>query len=598
MQKTYSKILSIKPAGKSKVYDFTVKDTHRILANNFYTSNCHISHPDIINFVMAKDDLTKITGANISVKVTNEFMQAVERDEDYILSWPTNSKQINLQEQLTYNKLVKLENDSYVKRIKAKELWNIIVKQAHKNAEPGVLFWDNIVNESPADAYKEFGFETRGTNPCAEVPLSSGDSCRLGSINLFNLVDKPFTKKAKVNWDKLAHISRISQRFMDDIVGLEEEKIKAIIKKIQNDPEDLEIKRTELNIWKKVLDVLKKGRRTGIGVLGLGDMLASLGIQYGTPKATKLAKDIQKCIAINSYRESIKLAKERGPFLIWDPDVEAGNPFIRRIIGENFDHKEYDEYLKYGRRNIATISVAPTGSLAIEAQTTSGIEPVFKIYYRRRRKINPQEEGVEVSFVDENGDSWEEYNVIHYPFIRWFQKNSDSRFTFNGAHEFLKNLPEKELDELVAKSPWGGSESHDIDYYEKIKMQGAIQKWVDHSISVCLAKDSLIDTNNGLFYLDELTDFKTLEVGNFRENKDVLYKVLNHKNQRVNITSFYNNGIKPVINISLKNGLFIKSTLNEKYKKLDDNTGEIIWTEAGDLKIGDRIMLKSSKDGN
>ncbi len=460
----------------------------------------HINHPDITDFIMAKDDLSEITGANISVKVTDEFMRAVENDEDYILSYPTQSRQIALQEQLPYNKLVCIEKGVYVKRVKAKDIWNIIVKQAHKNAEPGVMFWDRIINESPADSYKKFGFETKGTNPCGEVPLSAFDSCRLGSINLFNLVENPFTSKARFNWDKLAKISQMAQRFMDDIVDLEEEKILAIIKKIESDPEDPELKRTELNLWKKVLDVLKKGRRTGVGILGLGDMFASLGMDYATPKSTKMAEDIQKCIAVNSYRESIKLARERKPFLIWDADIEAGNPFIRRVIGENFDHKEYNEYLKNGRRNIATMSIAPTGTLAILCQTTSGIEPVFKVFYRRRRKINPNEEGAKVVFTDQNGDSWEEYNVIHYPFIQWFSLQSET--TFEGARKFLEQSTEKDLDDLVSKSPWGKSESHSIDYYEKINMQAAIQKWVDHSISVThnLPEKITVEEVNNIYF--------------------------------------------------------------------------------------------------
>jgi len=460
----------------------------------------HINHPDITDFIMAKDDLSEITGANISVKVTDEFMRAVENDEDYILSYPTQSRQIALQEQLPYNKLVCIEKGVYVKRVKAKDIWNIIVKQAHKNAEPGVMFWDRIINESPADSYKKFGFETKGTNPCGEVPLSAFDSCRLGSINLFNLVENPFTSKARFNWDKLAKISQMAQRFMDDIVDLEEEKILAIIKKIESDPEDPELKRTELNLWKKVLDVLKKGRRTGVGILGLGDMFASLGMDYATPKSTKMAEDIQKCIAVNSYRESIKLARERKPFLIWDADIEAGNSFIRRVIGENFDHKEYNEYLKNGRRNIATMSIAPTGTLAILCQTTSGIEPVFKVFYRRRRKINPNEEGAKVVFTDQNGDSWEEYNVIHYPFIQWFSLQSET--TFEGARKFLEQSTEKDLDDLVSKSPWGKSESHSIDYYEKINMQAAIQKWVDHSISVThnLPEKITVEEVNNIYF--------------------------------------------------------------------------------------------------
>lgn len=860
MKKSYSKIISIKTKGKSKVYDFTVKDTHRILANNFYTSNCHINHPDITDFVVSKNDLSKITGANISVKVSDEFMIAVEKDEDYILSWPTEKKQIKIEEQIPYNKLIKRDDGTYLKRIKAKDLWNIIVKQAHKNAEPGVMFWDKMINDGPQDMYKDFGFETKGTNPCVtgdtliavadgrnsvsikqlveegkdipvyclnnkgqieiqlmrnpritgynqpiyevkfdtgdsikctgnhkiklkngsykeaknlkygdsvhvstisyspivsdknkrfsnhtayqisneklleqgfklakklgrlfsdnewiefaeknnlpkfiksfrgfngirefalyiatelgfeyldkdpriirrytealqngynakitddniilvektceecgkkfwkrydrreigycsitcsnnhmnkttdtnkrrtntinetynkkgedktqkqlkiysdlkfklgrnpqekewinsckehkityrlgtkyelkkykeveklgenynhkvisvkligydtvyngtvdkwhnffsifkpfnkltyskqfiinnlncgEVGLSPSDSCRLGSINLFNFIDKPFTKRAKLNWDRLAKVARLSQRFMDDIVYLEEEKINVIINKIESDPEPINIKRTELETWKNVLDILKKGRRTGIGVLGLGDMFAALGIQYGTSKATKLAEDIQKCIAINSYRESIKLAKERGAFPIWNADLEASNPFLRRVISENFDHKEYDEYLKYGRRNIATMSIAPTGSLAILAQTTSGIEPVFKVFYRRRRKVNPGEENVNVTFVDQNGDSWEEYNVIHKPFVRWYyNKFINEVVSIEEVEEYLRNLDEKSLEELINESPWKGAESHSLDYIEKVTMQGKIQRWVDHSISV------------------------------------------------------------------------------------------------------------------
>jgi ribonucleoside-diphosphate reductase alpha chain len=461
----------------------------------------HINHPDVLDFVMAKDDLTKITGANISVKVSDEFMRAVEHDQDYILSWPTKLEQLVVNEQLPYNKLMKIDGN-YVKRVKAKELWNAIIKQAHKNAEPGIIFWDNVIKESPADAYKKFGFETKGTNPCGEVPLSAFDSCRLGSINVYNLVENPFTPKARFLWDKLARTAKIAQRFMDDIVDLEEEKVLAIIEKVKNDPEDPELKRTELRVWEKVLKVLKDGRRTGIGILGLGDMFAALGIQYGTPKATKFEEDIQKFIAVNSYRESVKLAKERGAFLIWDADVEAGNPFIRRIIGENFDNKEYDEYLKYGRRNIATMSIAPTGTLAILAQTTSGIEPVFKIFYRRRRKINPNESGAHVSFVDQNGDSWEEYNVIHYPFITWFMKNSDSRFTFNGAHGFLKDLTEEQFNKLIEVSPWNKSESHDVDPIEKVTMQGVIQKWIDHSISVThnLPEKITLDEVNKIYF--------------------------------------------------------------------------------------------------
>lgn len=758
----------------------------------------HINHPDIVDFIMKKDDLTKITGANVSVKVTDEFMRAVEEDADYLLRWPVESRQPAMNEKLTYNKLHRMEDGSYVRRVKARDVWNTIVKQAHKNAEPGVLFWDNVIKESPADMYADLGFKTLGTNPCiigntliavadgrnavsiktladegkdipvystnlasgkteikwgrnprltkekaevwklilddgseliatpdhgiltsklqykalkdlvpgeslipfysfnsngyrqisrtgakmsggnfrnrrqyqlvyefykglidhklnsihhmdfdskndrienlekllrpihrelhaklmrgdknpyhkmsdewkfkfashlgkenplyinvsnddiiregkkifaekgkltrkdwmifaknnnyptklsndfrfgsftnfknqvannhkvvsskfygyedvynitvednhnyhiinnfsdplyitssgicvkncGEVPLSSYDSCRLGSINLYTLVEDPFTSDARLDWSELAKRASFAQRFMDDIVDAEEEKILLILKKIDADKEPEELKRVEREVWEKVLKVLRNGRRTGVGVLGLGDMLAALNIKFGTPKATELTEQIHKVIAINSYRESVKLAKERGHFPIWNPDQEAINPFIRRVISENFDNKEYQLYLDYGRRNIANLSIAPTGSLAILAQTTSGIEPVFKVFYRRRRKVNPGEEGVKVTFVDDNGDSWEEYNVIHYPFIEWFVKDSEKdhkKFTFEQYCEILKDLPEEELNRLVSESPWGGSESHDIDYLEKVRMQGAIQKWIDHSISV------------------------------------------------------------------------------------------------------------------
>ena len=434
----------------------------------------HINHPDSPKFIIAKDDLTKITGANISLKITDEFMKAVEDDTDYILRWPVQDQQPVFLEQIVYNKLYKREDGSYIMKVKAREIWNSIIKQAHKNAEPGVLFWDTVLKESPADCYKEEGFESKGVNPCGEVVLSPWDSCRLGSINLNNIVLFPYTKEAKIDEELLSNISRTSQRLMDDIVSLEEEKIKDIIKKIKGDPEDPELKRTELNVWTKVLSVLKNGRRTGIGVLGLGDMLAKLGIKYGTKEATEIVNKVFQIIAINSYRESVQLAKERGCFPIWNADKEAQNPFIIRVISNHFSTKEYNDYLTYGRRNIANLSVAPTGTLALLARTTSGIEPVFKCYYKRRRKINPNEENVKIDYKDENGDCWQEYTVFHPEFMNWALINNID----------ISGLPDEEIDKIVAKSPWANAEAHSIDYIEKINMQGVIQKWIDHSISV------------------------------------------------------------------------------------------------------------------
>lgn len=454
----------------------------------------HVDHPDIKQFIMKKDDRTKVTGANISVKITDEFMHAVESDSDYILRWPVEDRQPVVLEQLVYNKLYKREDGSYIMKVKAREIWDILIKQAHKNAEPGVLFWDNIIKESPADCYASKGFRTKGTNPCGEVPLSPYDSCRLGSIVLNNMVSNPYKPNAKVNFKLLAEVTRMAQRLMDDIVSLEEEKILDIITKIKSDPEDPKLKRTELEVWETVLDVLRKGRRTGVGVLGLGDMLAKLGIKYGSKEATTLIDKVFETIAVNSYRESVQLAKERGCFPVWDADLESQNPFIIRVISNHFTTDEYNDYLKYGRRNIANLSIAPTGTLAIWLRTTSGIEPVFKCYYKRRRKINPNEEGVKVDFKDENGDCWQEYNVFHPEFATWCKLNS-------GVND-LEALTDALVDELVAKSPWAGSESHNIDYLEKVNMQGVIQKWIDHSISVThnLPANVSLDEVNKIYF--------------------------------------------------------------------------------------------------
>lgn len=461
----------------------------------------HVHHPDIMKFITIKDDLTKVTGANISIKMTDEFMKSVQDDRDFYLHWPVQEKQPVIESQIPYNELHEI-GGIYVRRVKAKEVWDQIIKMAHKNAEPGVLFWDKIISESPADMYAKYGFKTEGTNPCGEVTLSHADSCRLGSLNIFAFVKNPFTPNARMDWPALAKGSRFAQRVMDDIVILEEEKIEGILNKIISNSEPESVKKTELLLWNDVLRVLKNGRRTGVGLLGLADAMASLGIKYGSKEASNFGEEIQKIIAVNSYLESVNLAKERGAFPIWDADKESQNPFLMRIISNNFDNKEYDDYLNYGRRNIANLSIAPTGSLAIISQTTSSIEPVFKIFYRRRRKINPGEEGAKVNFVDQNGDSWEEYNVIHYPFIDWYHnKFADDSIQFENSLEYLKNLDEESLNQLVAESPWAGSESHSIDYLEKINMQGAIQKWVDHSISVThnLPENISIEETNDIY---------------------------------------------------------------------------------------------------
>lgn len=471
-----------------------------------------VTHPNVEEFITAKDELNKITGANISLKVTNEFMDAVINEQDFLLRWPT-EKKINLEDvNVPYNKIVKLEDGTYIKKVKAKSIWDKITKQAHKSAEPGILFWDKIKEESPADMYKDEGFESQGVNPCAEIVLGPYGTCRLGSINLLGFVKNLFSENTKFDWSKFDKYVRRAQRFMDDIVDLEEEKILKILNKIDKDKEPEEIKRTEREIWKKVLVTLKKGRRTGLGMLGLGDTLAALNYEYGTKEATEFAEKITKRLALNSYKESVKLAKERGCFPVCNVNKESNNPYISRVISNNFSTDEYNEYVKYGRRNIANLAIAPTGSIATIAQTTSGIEPVFMVAYTRRRKVNPNEEGVRVDYTDQNGDTWEEYNVLHPQFIKWiyemlpyglnsYLKENNLEHTIENTKIYLEQINQDELNELIKTSPWENSESHNIDYYEKVRMQGKIQKYIDHSISIThnLHKDVDVDTVKDLY---------------------------------------------------------------------------------------------------
>lgn len=450
--------------------------------------SCHVAHPNIMEFIMMKDDNTSVTGANVSVKVTDDFMMAVESGSDYMLHWPIQESSLPVNTSLPYNKMTMIDG-LYVKRVRARDVWDAIMRQAHKNAEPGVLFWDNIIRESPADCYSKFGFKTKGTNPCGEVPLSPFDSCRLASIVLLAMVDDPFTPTARINYERLDKTVRFLQRLMDDVIDLEEEKIIAILAKIESDPEPDRIKRVEKETWLTVLEVLKNGRRTGLGVLGLGDMLAALGIRYGSKEATSVIDELFRTIAVSSYKESVQLAKERGCFPLWGEELEKNNPFISRVL-QYFNEEELNDYYTYGRRNIANLSIAPTGTLALMRQVTSGIEPVFKISAKRRRKVNPNDSNSKVDFVDENGDSWEEYYTFHEQFLRWF-KSSNEELALNvrdmsvrDVASYLGSLDENVLDEIISHSPWAGSESHSVDYIEKVNMQGAIQKWVDHAISV------------------------------------------------------------------------------------------------------------------
>lgn len=417
-----------------------------------------IKHPDAEAFIDAKMTEGKITGANVSVKIDDDFMNAAISGKDYVQQFPISS-----------------DNPVVRKNIDASALWNKIVHNAWKSAEPGVLFWDTIIRESVPDCYADLGFRTVSTNPCGEIPLCPYDSCRLLAINLYSYVVNPFAKDAYFDFDKFKQHAAIAQRIMDDIIDLEKEKIEKIIAKIQADPETDEVKSTELNLWKKILAKTLKGRRTGVGTTAEGDMIAAMGLRYGTDKATEFSVSVHKTLALAAYRSSVMLAKERGAFEIYDAAREANNPFICRI--KQADPELYDLMQKYGRRNIACLTIAPTGTTSILTQTTSGIEPVFLPVYKRRRKVNPSDKDVHVDYVDESGDSFEEYIVYHPKFITWMQKNG-----YDVRHDYTQ----EEIDELVAKSPYYKATSNDVDWVNKVKMQGAVQKWVDHSISVTI----------------------------------------------------------------------------------------------------------------
>jgi len=424
-----------------------------------------IKHPDSEAFIDAKMEEGKVTGANVSVKLDDEFMQAVVDNKSYIQQFPVNS-----------------DKPTVTKEISARTLWEKIVHNAWKSAEPGVLFWDTIIKESIPDCYADLGFTTVSTNPCGEIPLCPYDSCRLLSINLFSYVDNPFTENATFNYDKFAKHVQIAQRIMDDIVDLEMEKIELIMQKIDADPQSDEVKSTERHLWEKIQRKSAMGRRTGVGITAEGDMIAAMGLRYGTQEATDFSVNVHKTLALNAYRSSVTMAQQRGAFEIFDAKREENNPFILRI--KESDAQLYADMLKYGRRNIACLTIAPTGTTSLMTQTTSGIEPVFMPVYKRRRKVNPNDADVHVDYVDEVGDSFEEYIVYHRKFIEWMRIN---------GYDVEKRYTQEEIDELVAKSPYYKATANDVDWLMKVRMQGAIQKWVDHSISVTVNLPNDVD---------------------------------------------------------------------------------------------------------
>ena len=430
-----------------------------------------IKHPDSGKFIDAKLESGKVTGANVSVKLTDDFMKAVEDKTLFRQQYPINS-----------------DNPKFAKDIDAVQLWTKIIHNAWKSAEPGVLFWDTIIRESVPDCYGDLGYATVSTNPCGEIPLCPYDSCRLLAINLFSYVNNPFTDKAEFDFALYKEHVGLAQRMMDDIIDLELEKIDVILAKINADPEIEEIKRVENNLWSNIRKKAEEGRRTGIGITAEGDMLASLGMRYGSDEATSFSVEIHKSLALEAYKASTYLARERGAFEIYDSEREKNNPFILRM--KEADPVMYSNMVKFGRRNIALLTIAPTGTTSLMTQTTSGIEPIFSTFYKRRRKVNPNDLDVKVTFKDEVGDSWEEFNVFHHKFVDWLKLNGYD------ADEVTR-MRDEEIESIIAKSPYYKATANDVDWIAKVKMQGAIQKWVDHSISVTInlpaeAKEELV----------------------------------------------------------------------------------------------------------
>ena len=424
-----------------------------------------IKHPDSEAFIDAKMTEGKVTGANVSVKLDDAFMQAAIDEKPYVQQFPIDAAE----------PLVK-------KEISAKKLWEKIVHNAWKSAEPGVLFWDTILRESIPDCYADLGFRTVSTNPCGEIPLCPYDSCRLLSVNLYSYVENPFTPNASFNYDKLKQHVRTAQRIMDDIVDLELEKIDAIMEKVKADPQTDEVKHAEYHLWEKIKNKSSLGRRTGVGITAEGDMIAAMGLRYGTQEATDFSVSVHRTLALSAYGSSVEMARERGAFAIYDAEREKNNPFILRI--KEADHQLYNDMVQYGRRNIACLTIAPTGTTSLMTQTTSGIEPVFMPVYKRRRKVNPNDADVHVDFVDEVGDSFEEYIVYHHKFLEWMRVN---------GIDTTRKYTQAEIDDLVAQSPYYKATANDVDWLMKVRMQGAIQKWVDHSISVTVNLPNDVD---------------------------------------------------------------------------------------------------------
>ena len=424
-----------------------------------------IKHPDAEAFIDAKMTEGRVTGANVSVRIDDEFMRCATEGQPYRQQYPIDAEKPQME-----------------KEIDAAALWKKIVHNAWKSAEPGVLFWDTIIRESLPDCYADLGFKTISTNPCGEIPLCPYDSCRLLAINLYSYVKNPFTPEAEFDFDLFRRHVQLAQRLMDDIIDLEQEKIDRILEKIASDPQSDEVKATERTLWEKIRRRTGQGRRTGVGITAEGDMLAALGLRYGTQEALDFAVEVQKTLALSAYRSSVTMAQERGAFEVFDAEREKNNPFMLRI--KEADPQLYADMAQHGRRNIACLTIAPTGTTSLMTQTTSGIEPVFLPVYTRRRKVNPNDPEVRVDFTDESGDAFEEYIVYHHKFLTWMRAN---------GIDTEKHYTAEEIEDLVSRSPYYKATANDVDWLMKVKMQGAIQKWVDHSISVTVNLPATVD---------------------------------------------------------------------------------------------------------
>ena len=480
-----------------------------------------IKHPDSEAFIDAKLEQGKVTGANVSVRIDDDFMNAAEQHTKYIQQFPVTSS-----------------DPEVIQSIDAAALWSKIIHNAWQSAEPGVLFWDTIIRESVPDCYADLGFRTMSTNPCGEIPLCPYDSCRLLAINLYSYVDNPFTLQASFNFARLAEHVVKAQRLMDDLIDLEAEKIDAIIAKIKADPESMEIKSTELHLWEKIRRKTLTGRRTGLGTTAEGDMIAALGLRYGTPAATDFSERVHRAIALSAYSSSVIMAGERGAFEIYDFEREINNPFMRRLFDASPELKE--QMRSKGRRNIACLTIAPTGTTSLMTRTSSGIEPVFMPVYRRRRKVNPNDREVRVDYVDESGDAFEEYVVYHPKFLTGMQTVGIEPRTDYSADE---------IAELVSKSPYAGASAAEIDWMEKVNMQGRVQKWVDHSISVTinLPSDVTEDTVNKLYMQAWKAGCKGCTVYRDGSRSGVLNAITPQKAKNQNSDSVNGNGSTPMI---------------------------------------------------